>query len=62
MSQEPWKPFENWLSEKVPIEIKTKKDIERLKKEYYEMYGSGKKAREFFNKHVEKGDKKDGRR
>lgn len=59
MSEAPWKPFEEWLSGKIPIEIKTKKDVERLKKEYYETYGSGKKAREFFNQYVEASDKKD---
>lgn len=58
MSQEPWKSFEDWLNEKVPIEIKTKKDVERLRGEYYKMYGSGKKAREFFNRYVEVSDKK----
>lgn len=58
MSKETWKPFENWLSEKVPIEIKNAKDLEQLKEAYYKMYGSGRKAKEFFNKYVEGNDKK----
>lgn len=56
MSEAPWKPLEEWLVEKVPIEVKTKEVVVQLKNEYYEMHGSGKKAREFFNKYVENVD------